>query len=416
MASTSTSDAAYVWAWLPGSTEPVPVGVLARTHPEADIEFHYGRAYLDRSDAVSLYSPVLPLEDAWFPATGDLGMPGPIRDASPDAWGRRVILNRLTNDHGPEADTASLTEMTYLMHSGSNRLGALDFQASEARYVPRDHPATLEQLIGAAEIVQSGDPLPPDLADAAVDGTTIGGARPKALINDGDEQWLAKFVTSSDEWSVVGAEAASIYLADKAGIEVPDFEVVRTSGREVLLTRRFDRAPGGRRHMVVSALTMSGLGENEARRGTYTGILDVLRAHGREPGKAGADLFRRVAFNMAISNTDDHLRNHAALWDGSALLLSPAYDLSPGSRSGETAYQAIAYGRDGRRESTFPALLEVSSDYGLSRGEGRSVIEEVRDAVDTHWGDAADAGKLTITDRRFLWGRQFLNVGTTRGI
>lgn len=150
----------------------------------------------------------------------------------------------------------------------------------------------------------------------------------------------------------------SIDLARLAGLDVPDSRVTTSLGRDVLLTRRFDRPGGSLRVMVVSGLTMLGLDETESRYGAYPQLLHVLSQFGKCPGEAGAALFQRIAFNIAISNTDA-LRNHAAFWDGQHLDLTPAYDLSPMNRSGETATQAIAYGRDGQRDSNFGALLQV---------------------------------------------------------
>jgi serine/threonine-protein kinase HipA len=410
----STSDRAYVWVWLPGSTEPVPAGVLAKRGGN-ELSFHYGAKYLERADVVSIYGPTLPLTDEWFGPTGDLGMPGPLRDGAPDGWGRRVILNRVTGSRGLNARVEELDELTYLLRSGTNRFGALDFQTSNTVYQPRVERALLDDLHRAAQMVEAGEPLPVGLNDALVNGSTIGGARPKALIDDGSEQWIAKFSTTSDTFSIVGAEAASIHLARAAGIVVPDSKVIVSLGREVLLTRRFDRPGGATRMMIVSALTMLGLDEIGSRYGTYPELLDVLRKYGAQPGNMGPDLFRRIAFNIAITNIDDHLRNHAAFWDGAHLDLTPAYDLSPMSRSGETATQAIAYGRAGERDSNFKSLLDVSHSYGLDTSGAREIIDSVIGAILDNWDDAAEISRLTTVDREYLWGRQFLNPGTMYG-
>jgi serine/threonine-protein kinase HipA len=133
--------------------------------------------------------------------------------------------------------------------------------------------------------LETNQDLSPELAEALVNGTAIGGARPKVLIEDGGEQYIAKFETSSDVFSVVGAEQASIYLAQKVGIEVTDSRLVRSLGKDVLLIRRFDRPGDGTRRMVVSALTMLGLDENTFDQGSYPMILDVLRAQSAHPGR-----------------------------------------------------------------------------------------------------------------------------------
>ncbi len=406
----STSEYVYVWTWLATAVEPIPAGRLRR-RPDG-LWFEYGRRYLERPDAVSL-SPTLPLDVVAYPPTEDLAMPGALRDGAPDAWGRRVLLNALTGERGYQADVTRLDEQTYLLRSGSNRFGANDFQSSPAQYAARDDTASLDDLHRAARIVEDGEWLPPALAEALVDGTTMGGARPKALIKSESREYLAKFSTSSDPFPVVPAEAAALALARRVGITVPEFEVVSSLGRRVLLVERFDRPGGGRRSRVVSGLTLSGLGEMTARYGTYPMLLASLREHGTD---AGEELFTRIAFNMAISNTDDHLRNHAAFWDGRMLALTPAYDLSPIPRSGETAYQALAYGPDGERESQLAGLLECAHIYGLTRARAVGIVNRMIDIIRDGWAGAADEARLTNAERAALWGRQFLNPGTLHGL
>jgi serine/threonine-protein kinase HipA len=340
-------------------------------------------------------------------------MPGALRDGAPDAWGRRVILNALTGARGSEPDVTVLDEATYLLSSGSNRLGAIDFQESSSDYVPRADTASLDELNAASRTIDEGGILPKHLAAALIDGTAMGGARPKALITDQGDEYIAKFSTSADVLPVVGAEAASLQLARLVGIRVPDSRVVSSLGRDVLLVKRFDRAGDATRIMVVSALTLSGLGEMTSRYGSYLSLLASLREHGDD---AGDELFRRVALNIAISNTDDHLRNHAAFWDGARLRLTPAYDLSPMNRTGETATQALPYGPDGERASNLAELAQHSEQFGLSRKAGREIALTMVDQVHAHWNEAADAARLTAAQRRMLWGRQILNPGALYGL
>lgn len=410
--STRISEFVYVWTWLPGESAPVPAGVL---NPVGSVlHFRYSDRYPSRPGAVPL-GPDLPFDGGPFGPADDLALPGTLRDAAPDAWGRRVLLNQLTGRRGRDADTDDLPESVYLLESGSDRLGALDFQRRSDDYVPRLEAATLDQLQRAAQMVADGEPLPAALVPALLGGTSMGGARPKAVLQDEDRQWIAKFSVTDDTYSVVGAEAVSISLARRAGLRVPESRVVRSLDRTVLLTERFDRGPGGSRRPVVSALTILELGEMSARYATYPDLLDRLRAASSTPSTVGRELFVRIAFNMAISNTDDHARNHAAFWDGRHLDLTPAYDLSPASRSGETATQAMAYGRDGEKGSDLADLLAVAHEYDLSARDARSEISRVLDTIREHWDDAADRAELSEVDRRVLWGRQFLNPGTVRG-
>ncbi len=403
----------YVWAWLPGKTDPTAVGVLQNSGE--DLHFSYADSYLKRSDAVSL-SPTLPLEDGWFTEVEDMRMPSALRDAAPDAWGRRVILGKVTGDHGRDADVNILHESVYLLESGSNRFGAVDFQERHDVYVPREDTATLDELHRAAELLDAGEPLSEPLARALVRGTSIGGARPKALLmgSDGTE-YIAKFSSSSDIFPVVGSEAASLYLARKAGMDVSEARMTRSLSKGVLLVKRFDRGPGGTRKMAVSALTLLGLGEMTSRYGTYPEIVNAVMESGGNKSTA-EEIFRRVAFNIAISNTDDHLRNHAAFWDGEKLSLTPAYDLSPMSRTGDTARQAIAYGVNGERDSSFSELVGAASVYGLSKSDALGVVDRVRTAITDNWNDAADFAKLSASDRKVLFGRQFLHPAASYGM
>ena len=412
MVMVSTSDI-YVWVWLPGETTPVPAGRLRENRP-GEFSFDYGRRYRERGNAVSL-SPTLPLTGDTFGPTGSMGLPGAIRDASPDAWGRRVVQYQTTGDRGKNADTGDLDERTYLLRSGSNRFGAIDFQLSPEEYVPRDAaPAPLSELLSVADAVEVGGDLPFELERALLSGTAMGGARPKAVIRDGEREYIAKFTASNDHFPVVGAEAASMFLAARAGINVAAIRVEQVLGRSVLLVERFDRGANGVRVLAVSALTMTELDENQARSGSYVDFLDALRKN-RAPAGTAAELFARIAFNMAISNSDDHLRNHAALWDGTTAILSPAYDLSPMRRSGETASQAIAYGNPNSRRNSFADLLAARSYYGLTEADATSIIERIEDTIRTNWEEAADSALLTAADRKLLWGRQFLNPGTLYG-
>ena len=182
---TSEKDAkyseAYVWIWLPGAAEPVVAGLLSKQGGQ--LVFNYGRSYLARQDAIPIYAPELPLRPGILPLLQGFSMPSCIRDASPDAWGRRVMINRKLGMKGGDAAQVELDELTYLLESGSDRIGALDFQRSATQYVPRHtQQPTLEELLTAAEKVEQGVPLSPELDHALMHGTSLGGARPKVLI------------------------------------------------------------------------------------------------------------------------------------------------------------------------------------------------------------------------------------------
>lgn len=412
MMATTTSDDIFVWAWPLGDVTPVPAGVLSKLGGSTQLSFRYGNRYKSRPDAIPLYG--LPLDGPdWHAATHNLGMPAAVRDAAPDSWGRRVILHRLSP---ASVDTTDLDDSVYLLQSGSDRPGAIDFQESNRDYLPRNDSASLDQLLDAAEFIQSGTPLPDALERALLHGTAIGGARPKSLLDDNGRHLIAKFSTTSDNYDVVGAEAASIFLAAKIGIPVTRAEITRSIGRKVLLLERFDRSANGHRKMVVSGLTILKLPETFVPLGSYPALLEVLLRESASASGLAEDVFRRAAFNIAIGNTDDHLRNHAALWDGRHLELTPAYDLSPVLRSGETASQAIGITWGNDRTSSLATLVEAAADYTLERSVAQAIARDVIDVIRDNWNDASEWGELDATQRQLLFGRAFLNPGAIRGI
>lgn len=412
-----TSDAiatpreAYVWTWLPGRDAPVVAGRLAPT--PVGLQFNYGRSYLARKDAVPLYLPELPLQPGLLPLPVGLGMPGCLRDAAPDAWGRRVILNRLLGHAGAGADTAELDELSYLLQSGSDRIGALDFQASATHYVPRDDgQPSLQELAESAERVEQGLPLSPALARAVQHGTSIGGARPKAALDGDGRRWIAKFSSSSDVQPVVKMEFVAMRLAALAGLDVAPVRLVQAAGKDVLLVERFDRVPqaGGRwrRRALVSALTLLQLDEMMAAYASYEELAEIVRHRFVEPRATLRELFARLVFNILCGNTDDHARNHAAFWDGERLSLTPAYDICPQARSGQEATQAMKILGE-NRFSRLTVCLDAAVRFQLSVPEARVIIDAQLEALNRHWPEVCDEARLGEAQRHALWGRQFLN-------
>ena len=420
MAASTTPDRAYVWIWLPGAKEPVVAGVVRQNGDL--LVYNYAASYLARPDAISLYLPEFPLQRGFLPPLDGLTVAGCIRDGAPDVWGQRVILARHAGRGTLAPDTGDLPLLTYLLESGSDRVGALDFQASPTEYIPRITTASLATMQAATEDFLAGRPLPADLEDALLRGTSIGGARPKVLLREASpgqppRELIAKLSVASDPWPVVKAEAVAMDLARRVGLRVAVTELTESLGRDVLLVERFDRPgttgslPGavGQRTAVVSALTILGLDEMHAGYATYHGLADIIRARFTDPAATLRELFGRIVFNIAVSNTDDHARNHAAFWDGTMLSLTPAYDLSPQMRSGDSAQQAMEIARDGRRMSRLALCVEASEVFLLSREEARTIISEQVDVIESQWLDAADAARLTRADRELLWRTLILN-------
>ncbi|WP_285131318.1 type II toxin-antitoxin system HipA family toxin [Leclercia adecarboxylata] len=410
MTSDNRHDRAYVWVWLPGATQPVVAGVLNRDGNR--FIFNYGRSYLEREDAMPLYEPELPLiRGAIFPAPG-LQQASALRDAAPDAWGRRVILNRLMGAQGRDIDPDRLDELTYLLESGSDRIGGLDFQLSATEYVPRaSQSASLEELMQAASMVESGRPLTPELEQALFHGSSLGGARPKAMIEAGERKFIAKFSSSTDTYNVVKAEYVAMRLADCAGLNVAPVLLRHTAGKDVILVERFDRIrshAGWQRRLMVSALTIFGLDEMMARYASYEDLTDIIRQRFDTPKKTLRELFGRLVFNIICGNTDDHARNHAAFWDGKKLSLTPAYDICPQGRSGNEATQAMLISGENRL-SNLAVCLSASAKFMLSEQEAIELITHCIGSVRKNWEAICDEASLSEVDRKFLWGRAFLN-------
>ena len=409
MTTSEAPQTAFVWAWLPGAVDPVVAGRIDRVGERYD--FTYGRSYLERRGAIPLYEPELPLRAGRQAPPPPLDIAGCLADASPDSWGQRVILARRRGRLDRSSDTGDLDRLTYLLESGSNRIGGLDFQHSPTEYVPRagDLTANLAELLQAADLLQEGAVLSDALAAALLRSTSIGGARPKALLDDGVTGRIAKFSSTTDPYPVVKAEAVAMELARRAGVTAAASEVTEVAGRDVLLVERFDRTPDGGRRMVVSALTMLGLTEMTARYATYPELADIIRARFDDPMQTAHELFRRIVVNVAVGNIDDHARNHAAFWNGERLALTPAYDLCPQLRSGNEVTQAMAITRDGDRRSRFAVCRAAAAEFLLSSGEADEIIDEVRATIHDHWRDAAELCRLTASERQQLWGRQILN-------
>lgn len=402
---------AFVWVWLPDATEPVVAGRIDEAPDSGLVTFTYGRSYLQRDDAIALFLPDLPLEPrVHSPVAGRV--PGPIADASPDAWGRRVIENR----HAAKGRTTDLGVVELLLESGSDRFGAIDFQASSDTYEPRlGGTASLDELAEAAEHIEAGRPLPPALDDALVRGSSIGGARPKAVLADGDRQFIAKFASSTDPYPVVQAEFLATRLAGAAGLNVAPVRITSVRGRHVLLAERFDRPGGDRRRSVVTALTILGLSELDYQVTSYANLADIVRARFSNPTETLRELFARITLNIIVGNNDDHARNHAAFWDGRELALTPAYDICPQLRSGGETAQAMAIGRDGYRYAQLAGCLARADAYLLGEAEARAIIDRQLDAIHAHWDEACDQAELTEVDRGRLWHRQILNPYALEG-
>ena len=401
---------AFVWIWLPEATTPVVAGKLTRLGKS--LVFNYGQSYLARDNAIAIFEPELPLKPGLLPLLPGMGMPSCIRDASPDAWGRRVMINSKFGKQGKGTDVSEIDELTYLLESGSDRIGALDFQLSPTLYEPRTSvSASLEELLDAAMRVEKGIPLSPHLNEVLNHGTSIGGARPKALIDNHDAKYIAKFSSSTDLFSIVKAEFIAMRLAQLSGLNVASVSLAKSSNRDVLLINRFDRVlskNGWQRKLMISALTVLELDEMMARYASYENFAEIIRFRFTDASTTLKELFSRITFNILIGNTDDHARNHAAFWDGKMLTLTPAYDICPQNRVGNEASQGMLI-LGNNRMSKISVCLDAAHAYLLSEKEARAIIEHQIITIGTQWHSVCDLAHLRTVDQRLMFGRQFLN-------
>jgi serine/threonine-protein kinase HipA len=406
---------AYVWVWLPGAQEPVVAGRLDEQGGETT--FVYGESYLARPEAISLYTPELPLVADRIRPLEDLDAPGAILDARPDAWGQRVIMNRLLGAAGRDADPNDLGLVTMLLASGSDRAGALDFQQSASDYVLRGHEnATLEELASSAQRLEEGVALTEALDAALLHATSIGGERPKALIDDGERRLIAKFTARGDIQPTVQGEFVAMTLAHRAGLDVAPVHLTDTLGNKTLLVERFDRVEGSDERLAyVSALTILHLNEMAARHASYAKLAQIIRESFTSPAATLRELFARITFNILVGNTDDHARNHAAFWDGEMLALTPAFDICPQPRHTGRATQAMMIGQDGWKESQVAGAVERAALYQLTQPQAREIVENQIEVIEGDWREVCDLAELNEADRRLLWGNQFLHPYALEG-
>jgi serine/threonine-protein kinase HipA len=402
---------AYVWIWLPGCTIPIVAGRLVKGRGNT-LDFLYGRSYLENPDAIPLNDLELPLGKGLIAPGQGMALASGIRDASPDYWGRRVIINRVFGKAGLLSNDLELDEQTYMLESGSDRIGALDFQTSPTEYVARANDnATLEELLSAAKLVEEGIPLTPELDEALRHGSSIGGARPKALIQADERKYVAKFSATGDVISVVKSEYIMMRLASEVGLNVAPVSMVKALDKDVLLIERFDRAKssdGWTRHIMVSAQTLLGLDDTMVRYTSYEDLTHIIRRRFADPKNDLSELYGRLVFNILCGNTDDHARNHAAFFDGKTYRLTPAYDICPQTRNGNIASQGMSI-KGAQNQSQIALCLEAAGLFLLKRSDAKQRVIDLMTGLADRWESVCEASGITPVDRNVLATRQVFN-------
>ena len=393
---------AYVYIQLPGTLETVPAALLkVQTLPDGTQigRFRYGDRYLQRPDAVALDPFRLPLARTVFEFTQLKGIPGAVRDASPDAWGRRVI------EHTLQRSAADLQEIDYLLHGPQDGAGCLSFGLKVDPPAPRrtyNRTHQLAELIAATQAIEDGRPVAAHLLEQLDPGTSMGGARPKATIEDAQSLWLGKFPARDDRFNLQRVEFATLDLGRRCGLNVAQARLQAVGASDVLMVQRFDREhtnQGYLRFGLVSGLTVLDCGDShlDRERWSYPLLADNLRRWSDKPEADCTELFRRMVFNAAVTNNDDHPRNHALLHRQKGWRLSPAYDLVPSPVvSLERRDLALSIGDHGRTASIYN-LISQAGRFGLSVADARAEINRLVDVV-RHWRESFFACGVSAKD------------------
>lgn len=382
----------YAYVQLPDTFEWVPCASLKVKEVAAGFfegTFTYGRRYLERPNVVELDPYHLKLTHNPLKFTMLKGIPGALRDASPDAWGRRVIQARL------QKEEADISEMEYLLNGPDDGAGNLRFGLSPeppgpAKPFNRTHQ--LEALVHAAEQLEETGKLPHEVLEQLEPGTSMGGARPKVTVEDAQRIYLAKLPEKQDKHNMQRIEYATLELAREAGLRVCGTRIEPVGKAEALMLLRFDRewnsdALGGAgayaRHGIVSGLTV--LNAEEGIRGrerwSYLMLADEIRRWSARPDADRLELFKRMVFNAMVTNNDDHPRNHAMLRTAAGWRLSPAYDIVPVPLlSQERRDLALEAGRYGRVASIYNLLSECGA-FALSHEDAQRVIAQMEQVV-----------------------------------
>jgi serine/threonine-protein kinase HipA len=364
--------------------------------------FEYDTRYLGRHDAYEI-SPDLPITSGGGVTNG---LPGALADSAPDRWGRNLIKKRqLADARANHGSPPTVTEVDYLLGVDDlTRQGALRYRVGASAFLADNHEVprlvALPRLLDAADIVSREDLQRDDMAAVKVlldaGSGSLGGARPKASIQEGDQLFIAKFPHSSDEWDLMAWEMTALDLAEAAGISTPRRRLIDVTGRRVLMLERFDR-DGPRRRPFISAMSLVQSEDGETR--DYVEISEALTDHGSNVRQDLVELWRRMAFSVAINNTDDHLRNHGFLRRGSGWSLSPIFDVNPNPDLAAHRTTSINFATD--RNGARDGLVEVSASFGLSKDRAASIWAQVRAGV-ANWKDVAHAhGIGTGEIRRF---------------
>jgi serine/threonine-protein kinase HipA len=411
MTSNPSPSECYVYITLPGQVEPVTAARFELATDRTGLplgKLVYGKSYLERKDAVGIDPVELKLASRIYETPKMKGIFGALRDAGPDHWGRRVIERHIGK--------AEFAELDYLLHSPDDRAGALGFGLGVKPPAPKrkfNQTINLAKLQAIADAIVRDEELPPDADNAQAEellllATSMGGARPKAVVEDNDGLWIAKFNRQDDKWNSARVEHAMLTLGRLCGLVTSESKITTVGDRDVLLVKRFDRdktEAGYARARMVSGLTLLQTENSYQSRDkwSYVLLVEELRRASSEPKRDASELFRRMCFNALITNTDDHPRNHAMIAKDRDWKLSPAYDLNPTPLGSlEQRDLALICGDQGRIASA-KNLRSQSARFLLRLDEASAIVGGMKDIVKARWYEVArlagvsekDCGKIS---------------------
>jgi serine/threonine-protein kinase HipA len=409
----------FVYITLPGNTKSVTAGklVVSADRKGSSIgQFVYGKSYLSRDDAVEIDPIELKLSDKTFRTTFRGGIFRSFSDAGPDYWGRSIIEKY--------CGRPVLSEIDYLLESSDDQAGALGFGLNVTPPSPARKYRKAFQLSKIQEIanthvrnLNTADEEVVQVKELLLIGTSMGGMRPKVVVEDDDALWIAKLSRPDDRWNVPRVEFCMLELARVCGIKVAQSRIEKIGDKDVLLVKRFDRqkmVDGYLRARMISALTILQAEESplDRRRWSYLLLAEELRKIVSDPKDSLRELFKRICFNALISNTDDHPRNHSILSFDKRWKLSPAYDLTPSlAVSLERRELALTCGSMGRLASA-KNLLTQSSRFLLSADEATYILDELTNRVHHNWYGVCRAQGLSERDAE-LFRAAFVYPGFT---
>ncbi|MDV6328425.1 type II toxin-antitoxin system HipA family toxin [Idiomarina sp. Sol25] len=357
--------------------EPVICGVIWYDPTNRIGRFRYGQSYLARNDAFALDPVHLPLTDELFETRANKGLFGVLTDAGADAWGRKLITQLRTTK--PE------NELEFLIAGASMGVGAISFSLSQSKSkakVSRNTLDDIDLLLAGKNAILNSENVSVEVKKAFQYGESMGGARPKTVLQHNGQAYLLKFNRPDDLYNVARVESATMTMLNEVeGVNVAGTQLL-AGEEDVLMSERFDRRGLDVSHHFISANSLLAEGNvSEAMLKTtysYGALAEYMRKTSQRAEDA-TELYKRMAFNVFIGNTDDHGRNHALFWDlkSGGWRLSPAYDVLPINNSQQHALGVGEYGREGSIDN----VLSQCRRFGVTPKKAKNILENIRELV-----------------------------------